>query len=84
MAKRKGMKYDYKDPKQLALRIGDTAQALKISEENGVVTTKKFILSTSKDRTKTTIYNFNFDVPDDTDPDDDELQVGQPDTCNRI
>jgi hypothetical protein len=81
VAKRKGMKYDFKDPKQLALRIGDTAQALKISEENGVVTTKKFILSTSKDRTKTTIYNFDFDVPEDTDPDDDEVQVSEPDTC---
>lgn len=75
VAKRKGMKYEYKDPKQLAVRIADTAQTLKVNEDNGVITTKKFILSTSLDRTKTKKYCFDFDVEVDDDSEDKDLQV---------
>jgi len=75
VAKRKGMKYEYKDPKQLAVRIADTAQTLKIEVNDNVIKTKEFLLSTSPDRTKTKKYTFDFNVERDEDSEDKDLQV---------
>ncbi len=61
VAKRKGLKYEFKDARQLAMRIADTVKTLAVGDVNGVVVTKKFSLTTEKDRTKTIIYTFDFD-----------------------
>jgi hypothetical protein len=74
VARRKGLKYEYKDARQLAMRIADTAKTLAVGEAtDGVVLTRQFSLKTEKDRTKTTIYTFDFDggKPDDSDAGDE-------------
>ena len=74
VARRKGLKYEYKDARQLAMRIADTARTLAVGEAtDGFVLTRHFSLKTEKDRTKTTIYTFDFDggKPDDSDAGDE-------------
>ena len=64
VAKRKGLRYEYKNPRQLAKRISDTMRSLQTKsnsdEEPKIIRTKNFSLTTEMNSSKTSVYTFDF------------------------